>query len=385
MHGGNTTQTNPLTGYSNELWILNTGTWTWSLGAPSVAGRSSHTLIMTNNDIVSLSGFEFLTSPTKAASNAFPMIYSLGSSTWSAQFGTITKSWFSQHGIPVIAGSVGGFLAIVIIASVFTRLCRRRGARKGGAAAFAGFNSRKPFTSNSNVSSEGLAANAAAVSGVGAASRLSGMRNDPNNLDNSQIDLSALPRNSDATMYDLPLHQNQYSQKQFSPYQQQQAQFNAYNPAQIQQQQQVPLMSANELEHQGSSFSTPYRDDDDTEVKDQPRVSAIQFAASTSPPHSHNMAGSQPQSFNSAENVRPMVHPPPDRIMSSDSFNNARVRSNSSTSVHSVHSMHSNNGSSGNFYGNNSNNNNNNNNNNNTNNNNHNTNANYSNNMMGFP
>lgn len=384
MHGGNTTLTDPLTAYSNELWILNTQTWTWTTGPASQSGRASHTLISTNGDIVTLSGFEFLTSTAKAAPNAFPMIYNLGSSSWSTQFGNITPSFFSQYGAAIIGGSVGGFLLIVIIASIFTRICRRkRGPR--GAKAFTGFNrtnSRKPFTSNSNnISSDALATSAAAVAGAGgaagAASRLSGMWNDQTQHDpNSQIDLSALPRNSDATMHDLPLYQNSFTQKQQqfgnnSPYQQQaQAQFHAY-PTQIQhqQQQQVPLMSANALEQQGNAFSTPYHDDDDDEVEikdhhspqhqvlhQQPQGS-VQFAESTSPPRSYQYMTdrSQTQSFhlNNNNQDRPMVHSPPERHMSSDSYNGVgnRPRSNSNLSMHS-------NGSTGNFHGNNINNNN---------------------------
>ncbi|KAG0054218.1 hypothetical protein BGZ83_011739 [Gryganskiella cystojenkinii] len=368
MHGGNTTQTDPTVAYSNELWILNTETGQWTAGPPSKSGRASHTLLYTNNEILALSGFEFMTTTAKAASNAFPMMYNPSSSAWSTEFGTITPSYFSKYGAAIIGGSVGGFLVLVIIAAVCLRIFRRRrgGRRNAGlASGYAGFgsSSRKPFTTSSNVSSENLATSAATVAGAGAAAgALSGMKHDGGNrYDHGQIDLSALPRNSESTMYDLPLN-SPYGggQKQFgnnnnfgSPYQQQQAQF-AYNSAQVQQQQQVPLMSANALEHghNENSFATPYRDDDETEFKDHPGLNISrdgQFspppAMSTSPRQfSMNQDRSQTQSFhynnsgnNNGMNDRPIVHSPP-RNMSTESYsnnNNGRDRSNSNTSMHS--------------------------------------------------
>ncbi|KAI7818169.1 hypothetical protein BC939DRAFT_300720 [Gamsiella multidivaricata] len=261
MHGGNTTQTVATDSYAKDLWILDTTTWQWTSGPSSSFGRASHTLINTNNTLLSLSGFEFETSKTKAAQNAFVMVYDLGSSTWGAQFGVITQSFLQRHAVAIIGGSVAGFVLILVLASICARLWRkhtRRGLPTKVPAAAVGGGGRKrttkPFLASTAPpnSGSGMATDCSAA----VASRLSGMtllsQNQNQGAFETQIDLSTVPRASESTIHD----NYQYPQHR------------SYNPyAPTQQQQQVPLMSANALQQQDQEMD-PYRDDDGLEERD---------------------------------------------------------------------------------------------------------------------
>ncbi|KAF9927579.1 hypothetical protein FBU30_003044 [Linnemannia zychae] len=253
MHGGNTTQTIPTDSYASDMWILNTQTWAWSKGPSTNTGRALHTLVHINNNLLAVSGFQFLTTPTRGAQNSFISVYDLDTATWGVQFGVINESYFQKHAAAIIGGSVAGFLVLIIIAAVIARLCRRRRPRKSGAISGGapGRNrSVRPFlasTSKNNSNSDNHA------TAGGAASILSGMTLN-NNSHNQQhtyeteIDLSSLPRTSESTVYPS---------------------YNPYGAAK--QQQQVPLMSANALEQQHEALD-PYADDgdDDVEEKDAP-------------------------------------------------------------------------------------------------------------------
>ncbi|KAG0055487.1 hypothetical protein BGZ90_005738 [Linnemannia elongata] len=276
MHGGNTTQTIPTDSYANDMWILDTQTWTWTMAPSSSQGRAQHTLIFTNNNLLAVSGFQFLTSPTRGAPNSFISIYDLATSTWGFQFGTVNQTYFQKHGAAIIGGSVAGFLVLVVIAAVFKRLSgRRRGPRKaagtkiGGAAGGPGrTRSFKPFLASSSSNNNGATAE-------GAASQLSGMTLNNNSHPYQQqhqrpyeteIDLSGMPRTSESTVY--------------QPY-------NPYGPTK--EQQQVPLMSANALEQQRHTME-PYADenDEDIEEKDAPvnfRIPAHGQIGSPEPNH----------------------------------------------------------------------------------------------------
>ncbi|ORZ28696.1 hypothetical protein BCR41DRAFT_2796 [Lobosporangium transversale] len=287
MHGGNTTQTVSTESYAKDLWILDLGTWQWTKGVDSLNGRAMHTLINYQNKLLSFSGFEFETSKTKAAQNAYIMIFDFETSSWAVQFGTIVQTYFQRHAVAIISGSVGAFLVIVVLASVAARLWRRhtRGSRisKAGPGAARGFSinrkrSNKPFLA----STAAHKLEAAHPSAETAASRLSGMTLAPGTgggarTHETQLDLSALPRASESTVYDQNPH---YQQKTYNPY------------APVQQQQQVPLMSANALEQQGQEIELePYVDDDEPEEKDarplsHAAVGTAVFSPSPSPPHS---------------------------------------------------------------------------------------------------
>ncbi|KAF9542233.1 hypothetical protein EC957_002244 [Mortierella hygrophila] len=254
MHGGNTTQTIPTDSYASDMWILDTQTWTWTTGPSSSQGRAQHTLVFTNNNLLAVSGFQFLTSPTKGAQNSFISIYDLATSTWGFQFGTVNETYFQKHGAAIIGGSIAGFLVLVVTAAVVKRLLRRRrGPRKSAGTMIGGggpgqSRSFKPFLVSSN--------NNNATAG-GAASQLSGITLNNNSHQYQQqqqkhqrpyeteIDLSSMPRASESTVYPT---------------------YNPYDSTK--QQQQVPLMSANALEQQGHTMD-PYADED-VEEKDAP-------------------------------------------------------------------------------------------------------------------
>ncbi|KAG0284906.1 hypothetical protein BGZ96_010756 [Linnemannia gamsii] len=293
MHGGNTTETNPTDSYAKDMWILDTQTWTWTAAPSSSQGRAQHTLVFTNNNLLAVSGFQFLTSPTKGAQNSYISVYDLATMTWGVQFGTINKTYFQKYGAAIIGGSVAGFLVLVVIAAVLTRLFRRRrGPRKskatgtmiGGANGSGLSRSSKPFRASTTSRSLNNNRNSNSdVSAGGAASQLSGMTLNNSSHQQQQkqhqrpyqtgIDLSSMPRASESTVY--------------QPY-------NPYGPTK--QQQQVPLMSANALEQQHNTMD-PYADDDDeTEEKDAPinfRIPA--HGQIGSPEHEDNMypAGAQ--------------------------------------------------------------------------------------------
>jgi hypothetical protein len=291
MHGGNTTQTNPTDSYAKDMWTLDTQTWTWTAAPSSSQGRAQHTLVFTNNNLLAVSGFQFLTSPTKGAQNSFISVYDLATSTWGVQFGTINQSYFQQHGAAIIGGSVAGFLVLVVIAAVLTRLFRRRrGPRKSAGTMIGGVNgsgrnrSSKPF--RASTTSRSLNNNRSSnndASAGGAASQLSGMTLNSSNLQQQQkqhqypyeteIDLSSMPRASEPTAYQS---------------------YNPYGPAK--QQQQVPLMSANALEQQRHAMD-PYADEDDeAEEKDAPinfRMPAHGQIGSPVPEHNVYPAGGQ--------------------------------------------------------------------------------------------
>lgn len=265
MHGGNTTETVATDSYAKDMWILDTQTWTWTAAPDSSQGRAQHTLVFTNNNLLAVSGFQFLTSPTKGAQNSFINVYDLATSTWGVQFGTVNKTYFQKYGAAIIGGSFAAFLVLVVIAAVLTRLFRRRrGPRKSAGTMIGGVNGSgrsrpsKPFRASNNSRSLNNNRNSSNDASAGAgASQLSGMT--LNNSSHQQqlkqnqrpyeteIDLSSMPRASESTVYQ------------------------SYNPyAPVKQQQQVPLMSANALEQQRHTMDPYADDDDDTEEKDAP-------------------------------------------------------------------------------------------------------------------
>ncbi|KAG0380755.1 hypothetical protein BGX24_005400 [Mortierella sp. AD032] len=276
MHGGNTTETTD--SYASDMWILNTQTWAWTRGTSTTTGRAMHTLvhIATNNNLVAVSGFQFLSSPTRGAQNSFISVYDIATSTWGAQFGTINQTYFQKHAGAIIGGSVAGFLVLIVIAAVLARLFRkRRGPRKsagtkiGGGASGPGRNrSVKPFTASMTTRNN---RNSDAATAGGAASQLSGMTLNNHNQRpyETEIDLSSIPRASESTVYQS---------------------YNPYGPAK--QQQHVPLMSANALEQQRDALD-PYADDndlDEVEEKDAPinfRIPAHGQIGSPVPEHTY--------------------------------------------------------------------------------------------------
>ncbi|KAI1307869.1 hypothetical protein EDD11_004371 [Mortierella claussenii] len=278
MHGGNTTQTVATDNYAKDLWILDTNSWQWTAGPDSTNGRASHTLINYQNTLLSLSGFEFETSKVKAAPNAFVMMYDLGTSTWGAQFGLISQSFFQKHAVAIIGGSVAGFILILIVASVGTRLWRKhaRGPSRAAGVTAGGMGisrkrSNKPFLASTAAhKTDALPPHSAAANRLSGMTLAQGVSRGPYE---TQIDLSALPRASESTMYD----QHHYPQQ------------NTFNPyAPVNQQQEVPLMSANALEQQGQELE-PYADDDQPEEKDaRPLAHAVL-------PHSDGHAGNTSQ------------------------------------------------------------------------------------------
>ncbi|KAF9100769.1 hypothetical protein BGX29_006266 [Mortierella sp. GBA35] len=258
MHGGNATQTVPTDSYASDMWILNTQTWTWTRGPSSTTGRALHTLVYVNNNLLAVSGFQFLTTPTRGATNSFINVYDLATSTWGVQFGTINESYFQKHGGAIIGGLIAGFLALICVAAVATRLLRkRRGARKSARTMIGGApgrsRSNKPFMASAATSAS-VSSSSNQVGTGGAASRLSGMTLNNNNTSQNrrpyetEIDLSSLPRASESTIYQS---------------------YNPYDPSK--QQQQVPLMSANALEQQNDTMD-PYADDDDEVEEKDARV-----------------------------------------------------------------------------------------------------------------
>ncbi|KAG0201599.1 hypothetical protein BGX28_005653 [Mortierella sp. GBA30] len=264
MHGGNTTQTDPSDTYAKDFWILDTLTWQWSAGPSSTSGRATHTLVHFNNTLLSISGFEFETSKMKAAKNAFVMIYNLDTTTWGAQFGNIAESYFQQHSVAIIGGSVAGFILLLFAASIASRLWRKHTHKKSGASGLKRKSRpNKPFLGSAGSRSSVGPAEARKSRGSRPDSaRHSGLKPGDQAINQvsqsayeTHIDLSTLPPQTQ------PYHQNQ-------PVQQHQ-QYNPYAP--VQQQQQVPLMSANALEHQEVVLE-PYNDDDEPEIADPHRV-----------------------------------------------------------------------------------------------------------------
>ncbi|KAF9299628.1 hypothetical protein BGZ74_008836 [Mortierella antarctica] len=265
MHGGNTTQTVPTESYSSEFWTLDTSTWQWAQGASSPSGRAQHTLVSFNSQLLTISGFEYQNSKAKASRTGFVMIYDPASSTWGNQFGTIRESFFQKYTVAIICGSLGGLLALLVCASVSARLWRKHS--RGHLSRSNGVNRKrsKPFVASTAIKPDSAEAAAEAASAT-AVVRLSGVtlaptgqRDNYGRLD-SQIDLSALPRASESTVYGMP-HQQQF-QDQHSLQNQDsyhyQYNFNPYAP--VNQQQQVPLMHANAMEQPEDLQA--YTDDD---------------------------------------------------------------------------------------------------------------------------
>ncbi|KAF9909492.1 hypothetical protein EC991_008474 [Linnemannia zychae] len=271
MHGGNTTETIPTDSYASDMWILNTQTWAWTRGTSSNTGRAMHTLVhfAASNNLLAVSGFQFLTTTSRSAQNSFLGVYDIAAATWGVQFGTINLSYFQQHAGAIIGGSVAGFLVLIVIAAALARVFRkRRGPRKsagtmiGGAGGVGRNRSIKPFLASMSNRNKDKNNNANNTMAGGAASQLSGMTLNNDNHQRSydtEIDLSSLPRASESTMYQS---------------------YNPYGPTK--QQQQVPLMSANALEQQRDAFDRPYADEqdfDDIEEKDAPMPINIRMPA----------------------------------------------------------------------------------------------------------
>ncbi|KAF9354536.1 hypothetical protein BGX26_007637 [Mortierella sp. AD094] len=249
MHGGNTTATVPTVTYEKDLWILDTQTWQWTRGPDSPNGRAYHTLINYQNTLMSVSGSEFETTKLKAAPNGFIMVYDLNATTWGAQFGTITETFFQKHGVALIAGSVSGFLVLVLIAAVAARLWRKRTGRKPITSGLVRKFTNKPFLATTAVRKSGPS------NPTVAAAQLSGMSNPYPSQGGfeTHIDLSALPRVNDSSTFD----QHMSPPHQFDPYG---------------SMQHVPLMADDALENQGHELD-PYRDDDEPEMKDMQPLS----------------------------------------------------------------------------------------------------------------
>ncbi|KAG0243039.1 hypothetical protein BGX31_011274 [Mortierella sp. GBA43] len=269
MHGGNTTDTVSTSSYATDFWILDTQTWQWTNEASSSAGRASHTLVRYQDSLVSLSGFEFATSKTRAASSGMVMVYDLKTMSWGSQFGVINKTFFQQHTVAIIGGTVAGFILLLVIASVLARLWRKytRGPlpSRPSAAVGGGINRNRPNKTSIASKRRSNRTSNPTPDAVAAASHLSDVTvTQQHDQYETKIDLATLPRANE---------QYQYSQQQtFNPY------------ASTNQQQRVPLMSANALEQQSQDFST-YADDDEIHEKDMRPVHH-------SPPPSLGAAGS---------------------------------------------------------------------------------------------
>ncbi|KAF9434761.1 kelch domain-containing protein 3 [Entomortierella beljakovae] len=249
MHGGNTTETVTTVSYEKDLWILDTQTWEWSSGPSSLNGRAFHTLIHFQDTILSFSGAEFETTKTRAAQNAYIMVYDLKTTTWGVQFGTINESYFSKHGVAIIAGSLAGFVIIVGLAAVAARLFRKYTGRRPIPSSLSRRFTVKPFlATTARKPVGGMSKSTEAANQFPANSRSYSNQNDYM----SHIDLSALPRVDDSNAYD----HLQSPQQQFNPY------------ASTLTQQRVPLMSDNALENQDHDDLNPYHDNTELEEKD---------------------------------------------------------------------------------------------------------------------
>ncbi|KAF9575055.1 hypothetical protein EC968_004552 [Mortierella alpina] len=245
MHGGNTTQTDPTDQYAKDFWILDTLTWQWASGPSSPTGRASHTLLQYNNTLLSVSGFDFETSKAKAAKNSFVMLYDLDNATWGSQFGRVNQSFFQQHSIAIIGGSVAGFVLFLLLASIASRLWRKHTHKRSGLGELKRRNrSSKAFLSSAATVSQGsLAANSKARGSRPSSDvRFSGQTL-------NERDVNYQSRSGDETHIDLSTLTPQPDQQQYNPY------------ASVHQQQQVPLMNDNALEQQEVTLE-PYADDD---------------------------------------------------------------------------------------------------------------------------
>ncbi|KAF9577523.1 hypothetical protein BGW38_007214, partial [Lunasporangiospora selenospora] len=287
MHGGNTTATVSTDTYANDLWVLDTQNWQWNSVGTSPSGRALHTLLYRDGLLLSISGFEFETSKQKAAQNAYLMIYDTQANSWSSQFGTIGESFFQKHGVAVIAGSVSGFIAVLVIASVIARLCRRRRPRTRSSVPTVpaptmglGRKKTKPFLATSSAAAVSRVSEDDEYSGAAdhssssrAAARLGGMSPPRKEYgfgpgiggigSDTQIDLSNMSHSGNP-MYNYNTNANtntntNYQYQGSQPYFQPQQQYNQFAP--VGQQQRVPLMSANALDHQQTEYE-PYTDDD---------------------------------------------------------------------------------------------------------------------------
>ncbi|KAG0037812.1 hypothetical protein BGZ82_001760 [Podila clonocystis] len=239
----------------DRCWVYNIAANTWSvqnLFSPPHLPRPC-------------TGFEHQNSKAKASRTGFVMIYDPASSTWGNQFGTIRESFFQKHTVAIICGSLGGLLALLICASVSVRLWRKHSRGHLSRSTAVNWKRSKPFVASTAIKPDSVEAAAEATSAA-AAGRLSGVtlastrqRDNYGRLD-SQIDLSALPRASESTMYGVP-HQQQFQNQHSLQHQdsyQYQYNFNPYAP--VNQQQQVPLMQANAMEQPEDLQA--YTDDD---------------------------------------------------------------------------------------------------------------------------
>ncbi|KAG0227673.1 hypothetical protein BGW41_003716 [Actinomortierella wolfii] len=284
MHGGNTTTTDPEAGFATDLWILDTTTWLWSKGASSENGRAYHTLVHFQNTIFAVSGYTRQPTSSSPAQNAFLMMYSVDGNSWSAQFGTIEKSFFQEHIALILGSTAAVFVALVALGAVVNRLLRRRRhldrrydqfdttktlGRKKTKMPFLAKSAKpvEPVATARVVASGGSESGAAAAAAAGGLAMGGATANEAFNSrsfqnqyshmhgadEEEEIDLSAVrPQPSGSLSFGSggmgPFHQ--------TTYQQQQQQYE-------QQQQQMPLMAADALDQQ--DFRTPYRDEPSTE------------------------------------------------------------------------------------------------------------------------
>ncbi|KAF9939763.1 hypothetical protein BGZ65_009626 [Modicella reniformis] len=180
------------------------------------------------DNLLALSGFEFLTSKVRTAHNAFVVVYNLKTSTWGSQFGIINETFIQKHGIAIVVGAVAGLIALLVIASIIAQLWRKyiRGSLlKSGVGGLS--SSNKPYVRSKPDSMIGHGS--ALPIGVAAATRLS----DATAI--NQQPSSQLPRASEPTVYDLQ---------------------HPYNPNAVHRQQHVPLMNADALEQRNQDFSS---------------------------------------------------------------------------------------------------------------------------------
>jgi len=179
------------------------------------------------------------------------MVYDLDTTTWGSQFGQINQSFFQQHSIAIIGGSVAGFVLFLLLASIASRLWRKHTHKKSGLGELKRrHRSSKAFLSSA---AAGPQVTSAASPKTRSSRPSSDIRSSGRGLNERHANYE--PQSDYETQIDLSTLTPRPDQQQYNPY------------ASVHQQQQVPLMNANALEQQDVTLE-PYVDDEEVHIKD---------------------------------------------------------------------------------------------------------------------
>ncbi|KAF9972552.1 hypothetical protein BGZ73_004322 [Actinomortierella ambigua] len=115
MHGG----IKPFETILNDLWILNTETWTWSRGPDAPAPRAGHTLIPYHEYLLAVSGFDM--GPNLPLEQPLPILaYNTNTSTWTD---TLRATVYPSQLVSGVTKVMIFILSAIIACALFAMVC----------------------------------------------------------------------------------------------------------------------------------------------------------------------------------------------------------------------------------------------------------------------